>query len=32
MDPFLYSYYGNIDKIIGEEWRKKLIKENKLQV
>lgn len=32
MDPFLYSYYGNIDKIIGEEWRKKLVKEGKIQV
>lgn len=32
MDPFLYSYYGNIDKIIGEEWRKKLIKEGKIQI
>lgn len=32
MDPFLYSYYGNIDKIIGEEWRKKLVKEGKIQI
>jgi phosphate starvation-inducible PhoH-like protein len=32
MDPFLYSYYGNIDKIIGEEWRKRLVKEGKIQV
>ena len=30
MDPFMYSYYGNIDKIIGEEWRKRLVKEGKI--
>lgn len=32
MDPFMYSYYGNIDKIIGEEWRKRLVKEGKIQI
>ena len=28
----MYSYYGNIDKIIGEEWRKRLTKEGKIQI
>ena len=32
MDPFMYSYYGNVDKIIGEEWRKRLVKEGKIQI
>lgn len=32
MSPFLFSYTGNIDKLIGEDWRKRLFKENKIQV
>lgn len=32
MDPFLMSFWGNIDKIIGEPIRKKLINENKLVI
>lgn len=32
LDPFMISFYGNIDKIIGEEWRKKLVGEGKIQV
>lgn len=32
LDPFMYSYFGNIDKIIGEEWRKRLVKEGKIQI
>ena len=32
LDPFMYSYFGNIDKIIGEEWRKRLLKEGKIQI
>jgi phosphate starvation-inducible PhoH-like protein len=30
MSPFLFSYTGNIDKLIGEDWRKRLFKENKI--
>lgn len=32
LDPFMYSYFGNIDKLIGEEWRKRLVKEGKIQI
>ena len=32
MDPFLISFFGNIDKLIGEEERKRLIKENKIKI
>lgn len=32
MSPFLFSYTGNIDKLIGEDQRKRLFKENKIQV
>lgn len=32
LDPFMISFYGNIDKIIGEDWRKKLIREGKIQI
>lgn len=32
MDPYMMSFYGNIDKIIGEEWRKKLVGEKKIQI
>lgn len=32
LDPFMISFYGNIDKIIGEEERKRLIKEGKIQI
>lgn len=32
LDPFMISFFGNIDKIIGEELRKKLIRENKIQI
>ena len=32
LDPFMISFYGNIDKIIGEEWRKKLVEEGKIQI
>lgn len=32
LDPFMISFYGNIDKIIGEEWRKKLVGEGKIQI
>lgn len=32
LDPFMISFYGNIDKIIGEEWRKQLVGQGKIQV
>lgn len=32
LDPFMISFYGNIDKIIGEEWRKRLVGEGKIQI
>lgn len=32
MDPFIISYTGNIDKLIGEAMRKKLIAEGKIKV
>ena len=32
LDPFMISFYGNIDKIIGEEWRKQLVGEGKIQI
>ena len=32
LDPFMISFYGNIDKIIGEDQRKRLIKEGKIQI
>ena len=32
LDPFMYSYFGNIDKLIGEEWRKRLVKEGRIQI
>lgn len=32
MEPFMISFFGNIDKIIGEEWRKKLVGEGKIQI
>lgn len=32
LDPFMISFYGNIDKIIGESWRKRLVREGKIQV
>lgn len=32
LTPFMISYYGNIDKIIGEEARKKLVGEGKIQI
>ena len=30
LDPVNWSFFGNIDKLIGESWRKKLIAEKKL--
>ena len=30
IDPFMVSFIGNIDKLIGEEMRKKLFNDNKL--
>lgn len=32
LDPYLYSYYDQIDKIIGEKFRVQLIKEGKIKV
>ena len=32
MAPFILSFTGNIDKLIGEEERKKLFKNNKIVV
>lgn len=32
LDPFMISFYGNIDKIIGEDQRKRLVKEGKIQI
>lgn len=32
LDPFIVSYTGNIDKLIGEPMRKKLIAEGKIKV
>ena len=32
LDPFMISFYGNIDKIIGEDWRKQLVGEGKIQI
>lgn len=32
LDPFMISFYGNIDKIIGEDERKRLISEKKIQI
>lgn len=32
MEPFLYSFFGNADKIIGEEDRKRLVGERKIEV
>lgn len=28
----MISFYGNIDKIIGEDWRKRLVREGKIQI
>lgn len=30
LDPVNWSFFGNIDKLVGESWRKKLIAEKKL--
>jgi phosphate starvation-inducible PhoH-like protein len=30
LDPVNWSFFGNIDKLIGESWRKKLIAEKKI--
>lgn len=32
LSPYYYSYNDQIDKIIGEEFRKQLIKENKIKI
>lgn len=32
LDPYLYSYYDQIDKIIGEKFRIQLIKEEKIKI
>ena len=32
LSPFMVSYFGNIDKLIGEEARKKLVGEGKIQI
>lgn len=32
MDPFMISFYGNIDKLIGQETRKRLVVEGKIEV
>lgn len=32
MTPFMVSFFGNIDKIIGEEDRKRLVGENKISI
>lgn len=32
MSNFMISYYGNIDKIIGEDQRKQLVKQGKIQI
>lgn len=31
-DPYLYSYYDQIDQMIGEDWRNSLIKDGKIKV
>jgi phosphate starvation-inducible PhoH-like protein len=32
MDPFMMSFFGNIDKIIGEEERRRLVGEHKIVI
>jgi len=32
MDPFMISFFGNIDKIIGEPERKRLVGEKKIEI
>ena len=32
LDPFMISFFGNIDKIIGEDQRNRLLQEGKIQI